>query len=172
MGAISCGFRRERVGWIVRPISTTFRDGGANMALNKKQQEDYLEALADCGLVHASCEKADVLYEDLRVSRLHDKVFAAAFDVARRHHGEQWESATRARGIDGWEEPQFHDGKVCGHKRRYSDRCLEMGLKRFCPEYREKMQVDATISGGVLVVGSKMSEDEWREKHEGKGDAD
>ncbi len=144
------------------------------MALTKQQQEDYLEALAECGLVHVSCEKAGVDYMSLSMARLHDKVFAAAFDVARRRHGEQWESATRSRGIEGWDEPVYgqKDGETqqVGVKRRYSDRCLEMGLKRFCPEYREKMQVDATISGGVLVVGSKMSEDEWREKHEGKGD--
>lgn len=144
------------------------------MALNKQQQEDYLEALAECGLVHKSCEKADVDYMSLSMSRLHDKVFAAAFDTARRRYGEQWESAARTRGIEGWDEAVFgqKDGKTqqVGVKRRYSDRCLEMGLKRFCPEYREKMHVDATISGGVLVVGSKMSEDEWRKKHENKGD--
>ncbi len=104
----------------------------------------------------------------MRKLRLHDKVFAEAFYTARRRHGEKWERACETRGIVGWEEPVFHEGKVVGHKRKYSDRCLEMGLKRFAPEYREKMQVDATISGGVLVVGSKMSEDEWRKKYGGE----
>lgn len=140
------------------------------MALTKQQQEDYLEALADCGLVHTSCETSGVNYDALSKLRLHDKVFAEAFNTARRRHGEKWERAARSRGIDGWDEAVFgqKDGETqqVGVKRRYSDRCFELGLKRFCPEYREKMQVDATISGGVLIVGSKMSEDEWREKHE------
>lgn len=52
--------------------------------------------------------------------------------------GEEWrmdrlESITYDRATDGWQEPVFHRGEVCGHVRRFSDRLAEIHLRASNP---------------------------------------
>lgn len=138
------------------------------MATTPEQKAAFLETLEETGLINKSCRAAGFTYPTYSQLRTKDREFDEACEAAKRAHGEAWEVACRERGIEGWLEPRFNkEGEVVGHVRRFSDRCLELGLKRFCPEYREKLQVDATISGGVLVVNAPMAEDEWVERYGG-----
>jgi hypothetical protein len=43
---------------------------------------------------------------------------------------------------------------------------LELLIKRHDPAFREKVDVDATVSGGVLIVSKPPSEEDWLKEHD------
>jgi len=72
---------------------------------------------------------------------------------------------TRAR--DGWDEPVFQQGGQVGTVKKFSDRLMEVVLKRHRPEYRDRATQDLNIAGGVLVVGDvAKTVEEWAAKHD------
>ena len=60
------------------------------------------------------------------------------------------------RGVDGWEEPVYHKGRLVGTIKRYSDKCLELGLKASDPERysdRKAASVNLDIAVSFQSVG-------------------
>jgi hypothetical protein len=61
------------------------------------------------------------------------------------------------RGVEGVEEPIYHAGKICGHIRRYSDKCLALALKAEEPEkYGDRPQehaVNVTVPITFISTG-------------------
>ena len=55
------------------------------------------------------------------------------------------------RAINGWDEPVFHNGQVCGHLRKRSDRLLERLLEANFPEFR-RQHVEVTGKDGVPLI--------------------
>ena len=54
--------------------------------------------------------------------------------------------------MDGYEEPVFHRGEVCGHVRRYSDRLMELLLCGHRPEkYRNRTDQDVTGTATLVI---------------------
>jgi hypothetical protein len=65
----------------------------------------------------------------------------AAVDEIRFSWVSEIEASGFQRARDGWLEPVFHEGQVCGHKRRYSDALTIFMLKmwdrrRYLPELK------------------------------------
>lgn len=71
------------------------------------------------------------------------------------------------RAVVGYEEPvRNNKGEIVGTVRRFSDRLLELYVKRHMSEYREKLSADVNVTGGVLVVGGNMLKTkDWEEKY-------
>ena len=70
-----------------------------------------------------------------------DPAFAAAWDDALEAAVDQLEAEARHRAIDGVEQPHFHQGKVCGTVRKYSDALLMFLLRAHRPEtYRDRTE--------------------------------
>ena len=64
--------------------------------------------------------------------------------------------AAHDRAVNGWLEPVYHKGEVCGHVRRFSDRLLELLLKADDPEkFADRQKVEQT--GKVLVMNIDLS---------------
>lgn len=80
---------------------------------------------------------------------------------------EEIEEAMYKRAIKGVTEPVFYEGVKCGHKRVYSDRLLALLAKRYIPEYRDHVTVDANIKAGVLVVNTPLTVQEWEKEYGG-----
>lgn len=144
----------------------------------------FLEHYATSGLFIQSALAAGVSDVTVRSHIKKDEAFAAAFEVAEKKFLEHVESEVYRRGIKGWLEPIVQKGEhVRGHcadcqgqgvlpdgntcpscngegqgqpmyVRRYSDRLLELLAKRHIPEYREKVDVNAKVEGGVVLIGS------------------
>jgi hypothetical protein len=77
-------------------------------------------------------------------------------------------SANAAAAKDGFDEPRFYEGQVCGHVRRYSDTLLILLLKARRPgKYGDKVTAEHTGPGGgpitqitrVIVEPPSKSED-------------
>lgn len=79
-----------------------------------------------------------------------DPEYAAAFEMAQQIAGESLEDAAVERARYGVERPVFHQGKICGYVREYSDTLLIFALKAAKPEkYRERLDLN---HAGELTV--------------------
>ena len=128
----------------------------------------YLDELARTGRKLASMAKAKLRPAAVTELRKADPEFQALEAEALQRYGELLEQEAHRRGVEGWDEPVFFKGDVCGHVRRHSDRLLELALKKNVPEWRDKLSVDAKLTGGVLVVGPPVSPEEWEKQHGGE----
>ena len=137
----------------------------------RERLESYLDHLSKTGRHLASAAHAGIVYRRLTELRKADPEFDSEVTQAMRRYGELLEKAAHDRGVDGWEEPVFHKGTKCGTVKRWSDRLLELSLKRHCPEYREKFQGEVQVTGGVLVVGPATDKAEWAKKYGGDATA-
>ena len=118
--------------------------------------------IANCGVMRTACAAAAVsLGQFLRLREVHeeiDELTKLAIDFYR----ERIQETIHNRAIEGWDEPVFYQGRPVGSIRKFSDRLLELQAKRFCPEYRDRSEVDVNVSGGVLVIHSPaMGREDW-----------
>lgn len=77
---------------------------------------------------------------------LEDEEYAKAFAEAEDKAVEALEKEARRRAIEGTEEPVFHNGKIVGGIRKYSDTLLIFLLKGARPQkYRERVDINLDI---------------------------
>ena len=74
--------------------------------------------------------------------RQRDRFFRDAFEAARTCGIEVLKDEAHRRAYVGIEEPVYHQGKICGHVRRYSDGLLMFLIKQADPSYREHHKID------------------------------
>ena len=111
--------------------------------LAQRMKASFLEALARTCNVTASCEIAGLPRETAYYWRSHDLDFSEAWDDALDRGLDALEDEVMRRAKDGVVEPVFHDGKVVGEKRRYSDGLAMFILKsRRRDVWGEHRQVD------------------------------
>jgi len=132
-----------------------------------RRQQVFLDMLAECGNKNRACYAAGINPETLRLRMQSDEVFASRANNAMNMHFAMLENEVLRRAVTGWEEPQRNaKGEVVGTVRKYSDRLLEFYVKRHMHEYRDKVQADVNVTGGVLVLGGTMNKQEdWETKH-------
>ena len=98
---------------------------------------EFLKALSETANITISSQIADLprrtAYRWLKT----DPEFAAAWEEALEQATERLEEEVRRRAVDGVDEPVFHQGEICGCRRKYSDNLLMFLLKKRKPEYRD-----------------------------------
>ncbi len=125
----------------------------------------FLELVAEHGPCIAKHARAvDVSPETVRVHRRDDSDFAEAFEVATGVYRGRLEEEILRRGVDGWDEPIFYKGAQVGVIRRFDSGLLLAHARRHIPEYRDKLDVNAHVTGGILVVSDPMPSDEWEKR--------
>src|SRR5690606_25550898 len=112
-GATSCGY--ASAGGPTR----TGMDGNRH-----PKKAAFLAAFAETGNVTAAAKAADINrtlhYQWLET----DADYAKRFEEAREQAVERMEREALRRAVEGWEEPVFHKGEVCGTVRKFSDTLL------------------------------------------------
>ncbi|MEL6447543.1 MAG: hypothetical protein AAFQ62_06295 [Pseudomonadota bacterium] len=63
--------------------------------------------------------------------------------------------AAHKRATEGWLEPVFYEGEVCGYKRRFSDTLLLALLKRHDRGFIDRMALEGGDGGPIQVVVNK-----------------
>lgn len=71
------------------------------------------------------------------------------------------------RAVDGVDKGIYFNGRKIATEKVYSDRLLELLAKANDPKYRDKMQVDANVKAGVLVVQASLDPDDWEKEYGG-----
>lgn len=122
----------------------------------------FLQTLAVTGNVTAASASAGWSRKCSYLHRKADKDFADLWDEALEVAIDLLETQARSLAVNGVDEPVFQNGVLVGHKRRYSEKMLEILLKAHRPEkYRDNMKIEADVKGGVLVVPGIASDTSW-----------
>lgn len=110
----------------------------AESALRTRKKRLFLTCLAETGNVSEAARKARIARSHAYQIRRQDSDFARAWDEALDTAIDLLEAEARSRAVDGVEQPRFHQGKVCGTVRKYSDSLLMFLLRAHRPEtFRE-----------------------------------
>lgn len=145
--------------------------------VNVEVRERFLLKLAQTGSIMRAASGTGASYNGILIHRRKDEDFERQVKLAMLMWNDHLEEKLYERAVDGLKEPIMDkNGKQCKDDKgnllfriKVSDRLFEMLIKRHIPEYREKMQVDHVVSGGVLVLGAPVeSNAEWQERHGGR----
>lgn len=129
---------------------------------NEEREAQFLGTLAKTGLIGVSCKAAGISQACEKMRRDQDEDWARRFNEAMQDYNESLEQEIHRRGVEGYDEPIYQNGQLVGHRRRYSDRLLEMQAKSRMKKYQEKAVDIGIEAGGVLVVGGLAANtDEW-----------
>ena len=97
----------------------------------------YLTETAQ-GIVFLRIVTQGIDWAEIRTYRSKYPEFAAlcrlAVEMGEESRQHLREAAIDHRGIDGWDEPVFHKGEICGHIRRFDNRLLELAVKAGNPD--------------------------------------
>ncbi len=90
----------------------------------------------------------------------HNKKWKELWDLARATgesvRQEIRESVAHTRAVQGWKEPVFNKGIVCGHIRRFDNRLLEFLLRADNPEKYSQAQNSVNIHNNVVSTVVEM----------------
>lgn len=136
--------------------------------LTSKHVDRYLAYLEMSGLKYKSSAAAGFSYEWLKRLRA-DPTFSALEEAALESYRDSLCREAHRRAVEGVDEPVIggkDKDRVVAVIRKYSDRLLELMLKRHIPEFREKWEGEVKVTGGVLVApASAASVQDWQARH-------
>lgn len=114
----------------------------------------YLERLQEHGNRGRAAIEAGLSYTSILKVRDLDKDFRELEDESYALYCSKIEAEIHRRAVEGWDEPVFSPktGQQVGTIRKYSDRLMERHAMRHIKEYRDKVDVDHTVKGGIVVV--------------------
>lgn len=131
----------------------------SNSVFDDSRKAIFLDFIAENGRVTDACRAAGVSSSTVRRHVEMDPDFAEAYDHAKQAYADYVTSVVERRALDGTREPimggRFKD-QVVGHKVVYETPLTIMHAKRYVPEYRDRQQVDVSVTGGVLAVASAL----------------
>lgn len=139
-----------------------------SQAFTDHRKEQYLLELSRTGQIVASAYVVGVCKQTITNHRDKDVAFADAVLEAIDRYRDSIDAEIRRRGVEGVEEPVFYQGRVAGWVRKYSDALLIEHAKAHDPRYRNKLKLDAVVSGGVLVVpAAPANQEAWTKRFSG-----
>jgi hypothetical protein len=111
----------------------------------------FLAAYSRCGCVSQAADASGASRDSHYKWMRSDPDYPEAFQKAQRQANDFLFRVARKRATKGWLEPVFHEGVVCGHKRKFSDVLLIFLMKGEQPEkYRDTHSVE--LSGQVVQI--------------------
>lgn len=125
----------------------------------------YLKHLEDNGQPGKAARSIGTNTIRIRSERKADKEFDEACNEALLLYREKVEDELRRRAIDGVEEPLSYQGVLTGDAIvKRSDSLLQFYMKSTDPRYKEKVKVDTTVTGGVLLTAAiPQTTQQWLE---------
>jgi hypothetical protein len=123
--------------------------------LSRKKKKAFLKALAVTGKIITAARAvgyADSIH--LHRMRNEDEEFARQWDEALNAAGDMLEAEAFRRAIEGVLDPVYYKGEICGYKNVYSDSVLLAMLRRFKPEYRDRIDINKTLKAdfGITIL--------------------
>jgi hypothetical protein len=111
----------------------------------------FLAALEASGNVSAAARRAATHRGTAYRHRAADPSFREAWDEALEVALDALEAEARRRALEGWDEPVFHAGEICGHIRKYDAALLMFLMKAYRPEFRDHARVEHSGDTTVRV---------------------
>jgi len=125
---------------------------GNHQPFTAERKAEFLEVYKTIGQHYISAETIQVAGATVFSHLKQDPEFAAAYEEAKQYFADTVEKEALRRAVEGWDErPVVNErGDVVGQVHKYSDTLMCIALKRWRPEYGEKISVN--VSGGVLLI--------------------
>jgi len=146
------------------PVALRYRSDG----WTPQRQVDFLEALADCGIVRQAA--AEVGMSEKSVSRLRRRPEARAFDLAceaaQRAGARQMVSLAWQRAVEGTVRRRYYHGEVVGEERVYDNKLLMFLIAKLgsaLEPRRESLAVEDHWSTWMRAV-EQGAPPPWQEK--------
>jgi len=128
----------------------------------------FLEHYMQHGHKAKAALAAGLSYSSIRNAEKNDPEFAEEVEQAHELFiHDVLEKAAFEQGVEGIKKPIYNTktGALLGHERVVQPRILELLLKRHDPNYRDKVDVNQKVSGGVVVVQAPpMTVDAWKQR--------
>lgn len=138
--------------------------------VTQEMRDQFLEYLAQTGLICHAANAVGVCSQTMLVHRKADPAFELQVQEALAHYRDGLTREVHRRAVDGIREDVYFQGAVVGQRTTYSDRLMELLVKRHIPEFRDHVTADMTVNGGVLVVGGMTRDvDAWAERFRQNG---
>lgn len=129
-----------------------------------RNKRTYLDHLEQFGLPHKAARFVGTTSARVTSERGRDEEFDLECIEAKELFRESIEEEVRRRAIDGVEEGVYFQGAKVDTVTKYSDSLLTLLVKKENPEYGDKLKVDTTITGGVLLTAAPAATPEaWLE---------
>jgi hypothetical protein len=113
----------------------------------------FLAAYAETGTITAAAKLANISRHTHYDWMKADEEYRVAFADAEEKAIDALEQEARRRAIVGTEEPVYHQGKVVGMIRKYSDTLLIFLLKGNRPgKYRERYEISGSEDAPLRVI--------------------
>lgn len=111
------------------------------------QRKRFLKHFAATGLHYQSADAAGVTGETVYQELRRNPDFKIQYQEAKERHSELVVQELKRRAIVGVDKPVFYKGRNVGHVREYSDRLMELLVKREDASFIEKRAIIAAIKG-------------------------
>lgn len=127
-----------------------------------RRRAAFLKALSDTGNVSAAARAARASRSRAYQLKAADPEFAAEWADALESAIDALDAEARRRALDGVEIPHFHQGRVAGTVRKYSDSLLMFLLRAHRPDrYRERpaggSETDADLDDDLAAVHETLA---------------
>lgn len=139
-----------------------------NLRFDDGEKAKFLEIFAETGLQNKAARAVGVHPRTIRKHLDNDDEFAAAYEEAEGLYRDKIVEAVHEQAVTGVMEPvlggKFRD-QIVTHTRKFTPGILALEAKRVEPGYREKVQADIAVTGGVLLIpASPESADDWQKR--------
>lgn len=133
----------------------------------------FLENLSKTGRWYESAKVADISYQCVKDTIKRDSSFESLTKLAEGEYKNLLHREAQRRAVEGVEDPVFYEGKIVGYRQKFSDRLLEIMLKRHDPAFKDSLSVSGGIDVqvGVLAVTTgktKKTPEQWAKDHGGE----
>jgi hypothetical protein len=129
----------------------------------EKTREAFLEAVRSGLTEDGAARKANCSITNIYQHRARSPTFSAAWDDAKRAGLSVLLDEALRRSVEGYDEPVWFQGEICGHVRRYSDRILthligvRLGKLNATPLKLPAITDAASIASALAVITGKIA---------------
>lgn len=125
----------------------------------------FLEHYAKTSRKLESARKVGMTLQGVDLHARKHPEFVVRVEEAMQEYRELIGAEVKRRGHEGWDEPRFDkNGEECGSIRRHSDKLLVMEARRVDKGYRERVEVDANVTGKLDIVDLASLPEDARKK--------
>ena len=141
---------------------------GSTLVFTPEKRSKFCDELAGCGNMARAAMACGVTTTTVRQHMQDDRTFADAVQLAKDAFASDVEAELVRRAMEGITDYKLDNkGNIVLKIKKYSDRLLELLIKKTNPEYADKSQLDVNVKGGLLVLtATKENADEWKERHD------
>ena len=146
-----------------------------------RKRRAFLKALGETGNVSAAARASKVSRSHAYALKQSEPAFAAEWADALESATDLLEAEARHRAVHGVETPHFHQGRVTGTVRKYSDSLLMFLLKAHRPEkFRDRTAdpkgsmedgIDREIEDARTALGERLARLDTGDGAEGEEEA-